>query len=56
MRDRHARVIAYEVTRADRAATLALQHQPDPGCPDCTAGPGEFCDPWCLRFREDPDD
>lgn len=34
----------------DAHRTLA----PELGCPDCSAGPGEWCDPWCGRFRDDP--
>ena len=39
-----------ELDARDSHRTLA----PADGCPDCSAGPGEWCDPWCGRFREDP--
>ena len=37
--------------RADMDATRRLNLTPNPGCPDCHAGPGTRCHATCLRYR-----
>jgi len=49
-RSRHARVLAYAATILD-ARDAHRTAAPELGCPDCSAGPGEWCDPWCPRFQ-----
>ena len=53
-RNRAARVLAYTVARLDQRDAHRIP-APDAGCPDCSAAAGEWCDPWCGRFREDPE-
>jgi hypothetical protein len=49
------RVLAAVAVLDERDAHRHLPQVPELGCPDCSAGPGEWCDPWCGRFREDPE-
>jgi hypothetical protein len=44
--------MAYIGARLDQRDTHRTA-APELGCPHCSAGPGEWCDPWCLRFRDE---
>jgi len=51
-RTRHQRVLAYTgrmIDLRDAHRTLA----PEDGCAACSAGPGEWCDPWCPGTGDD---